>query len=75
MTSSDKLEVLKSRPILRSFYDHAGQLHQENMSMKSLTILTQILYKRKGVRRGIHIFLFLIQNIDCGYSLTYNQFF
>ena len=30
---------------------------------------TLILYSKTGVYKGIPIFLFSIQNIDCGYSL------
>ena len=29
---------------------------------------TPLLYSKTGVYRGIHFFLFLLQNIDCGYS-------
>ena len=30
---------------------------------------TPLLYSKTGVYRGIHFFLFLLKNIDCGYSL------
>ena len=30
---------------------------------------TPLLYSRIGVYMGIQFFLFLLQNIDCGYSL------
>ena len=30
---------------------------------------TQALYSENGVFRGIHFFLFLLENIDCGYML------
>ena len=34
-----------------------------------LTPLNPLLYSKTGVYRGIHFFLFLFKNIDCGYSL------
>ena len=33
------------------------------------TPYTPLLYSKTGVYRSIHFFLFLLQNIDCGYSL------
>ena len=33
------------------------------------TPYTPLLYSKTGVHRGVHFFLFLLQNIDCGYSL------
>ena len=33
------------------------------------TPLTPLLYSKTGVYRGFIIFLFLLQNTDCGYSL------
>ena len=39
------------------------------MSVKGIHPHTQLLYSKTGVCRGIPIFLFLILNIDCGYSL------
>ena len=45
------------------------QYHQENMSVYCIPPYTPLLYSKTGVRRGIPIFLFLLQNIDCGYSL------
>ena len=50
--------------------------HQENMSMKIIPLEPHF-YKEKlgfaGVYRGMqgytYFFLFLLQNIDCGYSL------
>ena len=39
------------------------------MSMKCIPPHTPLLYSKSGVYKGIPIFLFLIQNIDCGYSL------
>ena len=32
-------------------------------------IYTPCLYRKTRIYRGSHIFLFLIQNVDCGYSL------
>ena len=43
--------------------------HQENMSVKCIHPQTPLLYSKTGVFRGIPIFLFLLQNIDCGYLL------
>ena len=43
--------------------------HQENMSVKCVPPQTPLLYRKTGVRRGIPIFLILLQNIDFGYSL------
>ena len=46
------------------------QTHRENMSIQYIPPYTPLLYSKTGVCRGIPIFLkFLIQNIDCGYSL------
>ena len=47
-------------------------LHQENMSVKRIPPHTPLLYRKTGICRGVSIFLiflFLLQNIDCGYSL------
>ena len=49
--------------------DFPVNLHQENMSVKWIPPHTPLLYSKTGVCRGIPIFLFLLQNIDCGYSL------
>ena len=43
-------------------------LHHANMSVMN-TLSTPLLYSENGVYRCIHFFLFLFQNIDCGYSL------
>ena len=55
-------------------YQQVRQLptfHQKNMSVKCIPPLTPLLYTHgeTGVYKGIHFFLFLIQDIDCGYSL------
>ena len=39
------------------------------MSVQYIPPLTPLLYSKTGVCRGIPIFLILLQNIDCGYSL------
>ena len=39
------------------------------MSMKSIPPHTPLLFIKTGVCRGIPIFLILLQNKDCGYSL------
>ena len=46
-------------------------IHQENMSVKCIPPYTPLLYSKTGVCRGTEpfFFLFLLQNIDCGYSL------
>ena len=44
-------------------------IHHENMSMLLTPPYTPLLYSKPGDYRGIHFFLFLLQNIDCGYSL------
>ena len=43
--------------------------HQDNISMRCIPPYTPVLCSENGVNRSIHIFLFLVQNIDCGYSL------
>ena len=43
--------------------------HKDNVSMKCFPPHTPLLYSKNGVYRGIHILLFLVKNIDCGYSL------
>ena len=46
------------------------QVHQENMSVKYIPLHTPFLHSKTGVYRGIPcFFLFLLQNIDSGYSL------
>ena len=39
------------------------------MSVKCIPPYTPLLYSETGVFKGIHFFLFLIQNIHCGYPL------
>ena len=39
------------------------------MSVQCSALYTPLLYSKTGIYRGIHYFLFLLQNIDCGYSL------
>ena len=56
---------------------------QENMSMKGIpfiphfydvreryTLHTPLFYSKPGVYRDTHIFVILIQNVDCGYLLV-----
>ena len=43
--------------------------HQENISVLCIAPLIPVLYSKIGVCRGIPIFLILLQNIDCEYSL------
>ena len=44
--------------------------HQEIMSVKYIPAYTPLLYIKTGVCRGYtYFFLFLLQNIDCGYPL------
>ena len=45
--------------------------HQENMPVYSIPPQTPLLYRKLGYA-GVYIFfLFLLQNIDCGYSTIY----
>ena len=39
------------------------------MSMKSIPPENPLLYRKKGFARVYLFFIFLIKNIDCGYSL------
>ena len=59
-------------------YDNKSRNHQKkkkkkkkkkNMSVQCIPHGTQLLYSKTGVCSGIPIFLCLLQNIDCGYSL------
>ena len=43
--------------------------HQDNMFVKYIPPYTPLLYSKTGVCRGIPFFYFLLQNIDCVYSL------
>ena len=43
--------------------------HHENMPIWFWPPKTPLLYNKTGVYRGIHYFLFLLKNIDCGYPL------
>ena len=43
--------------------------HKENKPVKCIPPYNPLLYRIIGVGRDRPIFLFLIQNIDCGYSL------
>ena len=44
--------------------------HRENMSVKCIPPKTPLLYNENGVYRGkLFFLLFLLQNIDCGYTL------
>ena len=38
-------------------------------SRKQVRVTNTPLHSKTGVYRGIHFFLFLLQNIDCGYLL------
>ena len=56
---------------LRGLLHVTSTIHQENISVTCIPPphRTQHLCSKTGVCRGIPIFLFLLQNIDCGYSL------
>ena len=43
--------------------------HQENMSIKNIPLEPHFYKVKLGVYRVYLFFLFLLQNIDCGYSL------
>ena len=47
---------------------HTSFTHQENMSVQCIPIIPHF-YIVKIVYTGVYIFLFLLQNIDCGYLL------
>ena len=46
-----------------------GYMHQENKSVKCIPLKPHFYIEKLGFAGAYLIFLFLIQNIDCGYSL------
>ena len=65
----DFVKVCENRIIRKTSYCK----HQEMTSRKQVRVTktpyTPVLYSKTGVYWGKHFFLFLLQNIDCGYSL------
>ena len=58
--TENKKKVRKSGSIDIIFYSSGKHVRE---------MYTPLLYSKTGVCRGIPIFLFLLQNKDCGYSL------
>ena len=53
---------------LQMFYEFVT--YQDNISVYYIPPYTPLIYSKTGICRGIPIFfLFLLQSIDCGYSL------
>ena len=70
----DVQEWPQSENIAYQWYQEVGQTNHDKSSRKHayiiLTPLNSILYSTTGVYKGMHyFFLFLLKNIDCGYSL------
>ena len=64
------LVILKKKLVIKFLWlDILFEMYQDNMSVCFIPPYTPLLYSKTGVYRGIHFFLFLLQNIDCGYSL------
>ena len=75
-SSFSKLYVAKKKEkstyLLFTYHELIVQtqiFHKESKPVKCIPPYTPLLYRKIGVGRDRPIFLFLIQNIDCGYSL------
>ena len=62
--------VIFANKVNYTAYFKLYKFHHENKSVQRRPPNTPLLYSKTGVYRGIHFFLFLIQNIESGYSLT-----